>query len=661
MRSLLVLAVLAAAPAALAQGLTFQCLREPADAPSCLDPAGDRSANLVVRREVSTPVTFAWDAPSDPSAGGRIVRLYAGNPTKSDALKDYGALAFAPSGTGFRAKLQVPGAELGRGTFVLVALAQGKDYEEILDWRTLRLLTSEELEAQKTCARRTGSAWGVTVDPTLLSVQTAHGALPRSDGDKDRVWWCFADREDTSDLDLDGAYNGAPGIGVHVSSVWETRKEDLGDKIANAFGDAQGHRVHFGELEWIERPDTEVALKDRRPVMLRHFYTVVTLHTSASVRAFGPEQVGSEVPWYAAPFKSKPRYFAHETSARIRHPNDPRFWASYDEREMGADPGRLKLLARRVAQGKGIPGMPGIQTEDGDGGDTTYTVGFHVLVRPWDEQGEDVPKERYRGGIVAVDIVAARAGIGGVRTVGSGADSALERAWCQVTRCSDPGKTLDLDRPPSGYKTTQPLAALGSMSGNLPLLLTEPKLAQRAVGADGKAPPVRLTVDPADLPQSARIAITARLRAGALIQEEALGYAANVVPIDSYAQYVLKLTAVQFPDDRIGAVGNDPNVPKLHELQVITTTPEPTGFLAWLKKHAFALGLVGFLALGVGVLAIVPGGLGVLRAAAGIVTKTLRLGLDAISHRLDRARTRQAERQEREKQGPGQTGTGGQP
>jgi hypothetical protein len=659
MRALSILVALAIAPAALAQGLTFRCLREPSDAPSCLDSGGDRSANLVVRKDVSTPVTFAWDTPSDPTAGKRVVRLFAGNPGKADALKDYGALAFAPSGTGWRAKLEIPGSELGRGTFVLVALSQGKDHEEILDWRTLRLLTSEELEGQKACATP-GSAWGVTVDPTLLSVQTAHGALPRSDGEKDRVWWCFAGREDTTDLDLDGAYNGAPGLGVHVSSVWETRKEDLGDRIRDAFGGAQGHQVHFGELAWIERPDTEVELKDHRPVMLRHFYTIVTLHTAASVRAFGPEQVGSEMNFFVSLFKKKPRYFAHETSARIRHPDDPRFWASYDEREMGADPGRLRLLQRRVEQGRGIPGMPGIQTEDGDGGDTTYTVGFYVQVRPWDEPGEEVPKEKYTAGLVSADIVAARAGIGGLRTAGSGADSALERAWCQVTRCSDPGKSLDLDRPPSGYETTQPLAALGSMSGNLPLLLTEPKLAQRAVGREGRPAAVKLTVDPTDLPQKARIAITAKLRAGALLQGEGLGYVTNVVPIDSYAQFVLKLTVVQFPGATIVAA-NDPNAPTTNELQKETLTPEPTGILAWLKKHAFGLGILAVLAAGVGVLAIVPGGLGVLRAAAGIVTKTLRLGLDAVSNRLDRARKRQEERHEREKSGPGQAGTGGPP
>lgn len=659
MRALPAVAALALGAPALAQGLGFQCLREPADAPSCLDAGGDRSANLVVRKDVSTPVTFAWDLPSDPTAGKRTVRLFAGNPERSDALEDYGALAFAPFEGRWRARLEFPGSALGRGTFVLVALSQGKDHEEILDWRTLRLVTSDELEAQRACATP-GAAWGVTVEPTLLSVQTGHGALPRSDGERERVWWCFAGREDTSDLDLDGAYNGAPGLGVHVSSVWQTREEDLADRLRDAFGGAQGHRVHFGELAWIERPDTDVVMKDRRRVVLRHFYTIVTLHTSASVRAFGADQVGSEVNPLLSFFGKKPRYFAHETSARLRHPDDPRFWASYDEREMGADPGRLRLLRRKVQQGTGIPGMPGIQTVDGDGGDTTYTVGFHVRVRPWDEPDEEVEKERFRAGLVAVDIVAARAGIGGLRTAGSGADSAVERAWCQVTRCSDPGKSLDLDRPPSGYQTTQPLAALGSMSGNLPLVLTEPRLGQRAAGPDGRPAAVRLTVDPRDLPQRARVAITAKLRAGALLQEESWGYVKNVIPIDSYAQFVLKLTVVQFPGAQLPS-GNDPNAPTTSELQKETLTPEPTGLVAWVKKHLFGLGVLAVLAVGLGVLAVVPGGLGVLRAAAGIVTKTLRLGLDAVSFRLDRARKRQADRHERDGGGPAGGGTGGSP
>jgi len=400
-------------------------------------------------------------------------------------------------------------------------------------------------------------------------------------------------------------------------------------------------------------------MRDRRRVVLRHFYTIVTLHTSASVRAFGRDQVGSEVNPVLAFFGTKPRYFAHETSARLKHPDDPRFWASYNEREMGADPGRLRLLQRRVREGKGIPGMPGIQTEDGDGGDTTYTVGFYVQVRPWDEPGEEVVKERFSAGLVSADIVAARTGIGGLRTAGSGADSSLERAWCQVARCADPGKALDLDRPPSGYQTTQPLAALGSMSGNLPLVLTEPKLGQRAVGPDGKAEVVKVTVDPKDLPQKARVAITAKLRAGALLQEASWGYVKNVVPIDSYAQFVLKLTVAQFPGAVI-ATGNDPNAPTDRELQKDTLTPEPTGLVAWLKKHAFGLGILAFLAAGVGVLALVPGGLGVLRAVAGIFTKALRIVLDPISSWLDRVRKRQQEKHDRDvKDDPVKGGTGG--
>lgn len=651
MRHLVVVAVVAVValprPGA-AQALRFQCLP---DAASCLAAGADRSANLVVRRDVATPVTFAWDAEGDPTAGGRTVRLFAGNPEQADALRDHGPLRFTRAGDGrARATVEVPGAELGRGSFVLVAVAQGDGREEILDWRGLRLLTADELERERACATP-GSAWGVTVDPALLSVETAHGSFPRSDGERDRVWWCFAGREDTSDLDLDGPYNGAPGLGVHVSSVWQGRPEDLADRVRGAFGEANGHRIHFGDLTWSEQPDREVVLSDRRRVTLRSFYTVVTLHTSASVRAFGTEQVGTEVNPLLRLFV-KPRYFAHETSARLAHPDDPRFWASYSERAMGADPARLHLLARRVGQGRSIPGLPGIQTEDGDGGDTTYTVGLQVKVRPWDEPGEALPRDRLGAGIVAAEVVAARTGIGGVRSAGSGAASGLERAFCQVVRCQDPGGAVDLDRPPDGFRTTQPLAALGTMSGNLPLVLDAPKIAQRGVAPAGQPAAVRLSVNPADLPQQARLALTARLRAGALLQEDSWGYFQNLVPIDAYAQFVVKLTVAQFPG-AVTPTANDPAVASLNELTRVTSLPEPTGLWAWVKKHGLALGILGGLAAALVILALVPGGLGVVRAAVGVVTKALRLILDAVSFRLDRARARQKAAEERSRSGEG--------
>jgi hypothetical protein len=640
------LALLAAAAPLRAADLQVSC--------GGCEPSGEnRSLNLLLRRDRSVPITLTWSSATDPGAGKRTLLLYAGNPVQGDALQRRGELGFRSEGGAWKASADFRAEELGGGTFLAVVTSRPRgegeradgENETIVDWRAFRLLTEEERK-RKEAGPKAGSGWSVDVVPALLKAQSGHGDLPRNLGGDPAVWWSLSEAEgNTADLDLDGEDTGLPGIGVQVSSPWHSRAgEDWKAKVLEGLKGVEGHEVHFGGLEWIERPDREVTLSDSRKLFLRSYYTVVTLHTAASVRSFDPKEVGSEVSILLRPFID-PTYFSHETTARLRHPKDPRFWASYSRRELGADRRLLGMLQRQLDDGGRVPGIAGFQRDDGDGGEATYSVGFLAQVRPWDEPGSwfDPRKQRPRAGLVAVDIVAARAGVGGLATHGSGAaSSALGRAWCKVVRCGASGDSIDLDRPPDGYDTTQVVASLGTLSGSVPLLQEVPRIAERDVPAAGQpAAPERpiLRVDPVALPEKARFAVTAHLRAGALLQKGSWGYVKNVVPIDAYAQLVVKLTVAMFPGAPMVDAG-EATIPSDRELQKDILVPVWKGFWAWVMEHALGLGLSAALLAVVVVLALVPGGLGVLRAAVGVVTKLLQAVLEAVGRAIDRMRGR---------------------
>jgi hypothetical protein len=212
-----------------------------------------------------------------------------------------------------------------------------------------------------------------------------------------------------------------------------------------------------------------------------------------------------------------------------------------------------------------------------------------------------------------VDVVAARAGYGGVVTQGNAGLSELEKAWCQVVRCGQTGHALDLDAPPAGYEVAQPAASLATLSGGIAMTEGRPPLGQRGLlpaGSTAAAPPV--------LPHLTRFALASSLRAGAIVRKGSFGHARDVIPINSYAQYVLKLTLAMAP--RTTMVTSDEAVmPDADELDVHVPAPRATGFLAWIQRHIAGVGLTIVLLAIVVLVVAIPG---------------LRLALSAVFKRL---------------------------
>ncbi|HEX5789115.1 MAG TPA: hypothetical protein VFY03_13110 [Woeseiaceae bacterium] len=579
----------------------------------CGEQADDRTVNLLVVPVDSTAIELAWTSDSDPAGDEATIRLYAGNPTFTDAIPDRGTVAFEAQGGKWVLSRSFTVAELGRGTFLTILVREDGNRREILDWRAHRVTTEAEL-AQQRDIRTSGGNWSVDITPALLQVTSGHGELPRSTGGDERAWWSlWATDGNISDADLDGADSGVAGIGVQVSTPWHAR-ENWRDSIVGNLSGVQGHTTKFGELKWVELPDREINLgPGAEPVDIRHYYTIVTLHTNASVRTFSARDLGRG---------GNRRYFSHETSASLKPPPDPRFWSSYSRRDHGADPVLLDLLQRQVAASS-VPGLPDIQVVDGDGGSAIYRVGLVASARPWEVEAAaagDPPAGGFVAGFVGVDLIAARAGLGRVR-VGDTGDG--DGVFCALIRCDSDDKNLDLNDPPDGYAVAPPVASLDTISGKLPMSQGVPALAQRETGRLGEADAVRLP----NLPSQTWFAVGANLRAGALIRKGGLfgTRVDNVVPIDSYAQFVIKMTVAVVPGADI--VANEEMIaPAPEELEIVTKTPPPRGFFDWLE------GLLGISAFGkwllagaivVALLFLVPGLRNILSAALNLLAAAI--------------------------------------
>lgn len=615
----------------------------------CEAPGRNQSVNLLLRTSESVPVVIRWTTNENPQGDVKILTLYAGNPAMQDSIPKRGSLTFQATTQGeWEAKQEFSGSELGRGTFLAVLTQRPKDAdpedfgesEDILDWRAFRLLTTAE-QRRKEEGVPPGGAGSLTVAPTLLQASSGHGVLPPARGGDKRAWWSLADQEgNTADLDLDGEQTGIPGLTIQVSTPWHTRgTEDWKEVIQRNLTGVTGHHVRFGNLEWREQPDRTVTLGEKQALEIRHYYTIVTLFTNASVKTFDDKEAGASH-WFTSP-----TYFSHETSARLTHTDDPRFWASYSRREYSADQRLLRILARQVRRFGRVPGLGTVQLDDGDGGSTTYTAGFYATVRPWESAAGGGPKS-VQAGFVGLDVVAARAGIGGLVTEGSAGTSTMERVRCQVIRCGDTGHGLDLDEPPAGYQVTQPVASLATFSGELPMIQERPderpEFAEKGLlpeQSTESATEAQKTTDALTaLPTRVRFGISANLRSGALLQKEGLlGQLKNMVPINTYAQFVVKLTVAMLPNTQMVTTG-EAVLPLQVELTTRIIVPPPTGFWAWLTEHPiiWIAALVGGIGL---VLAFVPGGMTLLRSIGGLVTQALQLVVDAISLLLKKLAT----------------------
>ncbi|MER2514220.1 MAG: hypothetical protein ABTQ25_17690, partial [Nitrosomonas ureae] len=219
-------------------------------------------------------------------------------------------------------------------------------------------------------------------------------------------------------------------------------------------------------------------------------------------------------------------------------------------------------------------------------------------------------------------------------TEGNAGTSTLERVWCKVIRCGESGAGLDLDEPPSGYQVTQPVASLATFSGELPMIQEVPEIAEKGLLPEQRTEaPTRGEKTPdalAALPTRVRFGISANLRAGALIQKEGLfSQVKNIVPVNTYAQFVVKFTVAMVPNTKMVMVG-EAIMPLPVELTTRINMPKSTGLWAWLTEYPIVW--IAAVAGGVGlILAFVPGGITLLRSIMGVITQALQLIVDFMS------------------------------
>lgn len=506
------------------------CGRAAADfAVECTDgctavPPTERTPNLLLVADEQPDIELTWTSTTAP-AEGESFRLRAGNPVVKDNLGDLGALNLTASDGRWSASRRFRLADLGHGTFIAATLSKRGSKESIADWHVFRLLRHSELDQQEAGAQITG---GLSIDLTreFLQVSTGHGELPSHTGGDERIWWPIPASYSGVDVDLDGENTGVPGITITPSAPWESRGNDWRRDAIDHLPDVVGHFVDFDEPWFNESPDREINVGgDVGTVLIKHYYSAVTLFTNATATVLSAQDLGQ---------RGNKRYFAHETTANFRQLADPRLWSSYSRREYSADTLLLGLIGESIDSRGLVPGLGDVQQDDGDGGSAIYRVGFRARVAPW-----AVPDTHtaFRAGFVHVDVVAVRTGVGDVKTSGN----AQARGLCKLTDwvdCEQKSK-VDLSKPPRGYEVAAPMAITGTQSGTLSMLQGVPLRAQRE----------DLIPEGIDFPTTTRFALAAQLRAGALVRKKGLFNRSieDVVPINSYAQYVLKYTVAMIP------------------------------------------------------------------------------------------------------------------
>lgn len=546
-----------------------------------------QSPFMLYREREEDPLTLRWMTQTPLSSEDGIVQLYAGNPQQQESIPLMGPLTFEQEGNRSFALQRFEGMSLGQGTFLTIVTLKKGHREEILDWRAWRLMTrAQHTQAQAPVSADTGFELNVTAK--ALRADSPRGPLPPGRGGDASHWWSLhAVQDQKTNLDLDGDSTGIPGLGVQVAVPWHSAAGSVSHSKAEgvphpleavlspALAPPPDQELHFESLRWQQESDQRLNLEDEAAsvsLQLRHYYTVVTLWTHATVRTFSKQEVMGFFGLFDRTF------FAHETSALLKTPSDPRFWASYARREYSADPHLLNLLREQVEARRAIPGLSEVQRQAGDGGPTTYHVALQAAATPWlsSRTTEGAPPEV---GVLAVEVVASRTGYGRMLTPGSAGEDGLERAWRKVAGKVGEPHALNLDDPPEGYFTSAVTTQLGTRLGPLPMLQTPLQLTARGLEdptpeelmlqpkpstpstLEGLVKRLKVQeVDPASkqtvfqrmgLSDTVTVPLSATLRAGALVEGKAGGHALNLIPINAYAQYVLKLTLVMLPEKEL--------------------------------------------------------------------------------------------------------------
>lgn len=490
------------------------------------EAAGDnQTVDLLFRRDTDADVTIEWtlagEIKNEDKAG---ITLHAYNPALEAAFKLKADFSLVQTDTTYTGRYTFSPKELGDGTFITV-LKTKKD--QILDWRAWRLQTVQQYQGEITGPVR-ASNWELDLRPSAINIVNGGRSLPSGNGGDVKAWWSLANQQSfLNDIDLDGQTTGAPGLGVVWSPTWHSRGETFVDKVRNQITRLKGHRVRFGELEWTESKDRRVDLQGygEEQDTLRHYYTVITLFTNASIKTFDARDVDGK------PLFSDPTYFSHETRARLKKTKDPRFWSTYSLREYGNDAIFLDHLADQFKKDKLIPGLRNISTDDGDGGATDFNLGFQADILPW----KSSDAVNFYAGFVALDVIAVRKGIGNPIAEGYSGEGGLGKAWCKVVGCESDSTNINLSNAPEGYRALSPLVSLSTVEGSIPIIDTF-SFAKRGDG-DNSGLNIKF-------PEQVNFAIGAKMRSGALIKETGWRkqFVSDIIPINVYAQYVLRMT-----------------------------------------------------------------------------------------------------------------------
>lgn len=634
-----------AVPSAQAASLQVSCLR------GCQTVDGDQTDGLIYRDTEADNVTLRWLSPENPTSEKGWLRLYAGNPATEAGIQIVAEKFMMEKGARQYVGLQeFEAAALGRGTFVTVITRVeprlfGED-ETLVDWRVWRLLTREE-RAREAQGPQPGSSYELDVLPVALRARTGFGDLPSGKGGDAAVWFSLVDHQDRlSDVDLDGENNGAPGLGIHYSKPWAAGAGSTPmDALKAKLQGIDGHQMRMEDLKWTEEAAREVPVgTSGSTILLRHYYTVVTVNTSASFVAFKGRDL--ELKGLEGLLDKERVFLAHETSDSQRYSRllgqkvpHPYLWASYARRRLGTHEKLLQLLHDRVADGSEVPGLGAQRTQDGDGGPATWNVGFTARVQPW--MTGDAAQQYTRAGFVGLDVVAARVGYGHLKT-DAGVDQGLLGTVLEKINGPQAGKdrVIPLDALPEDYYAADPSASLGTKSGALPILQSSLEYAQRGEGgevfpapAPAAAPlPVAPEATPAPspkdatlsrltalvdsgalaqpgadesklleqlgFPSEARFALSATLRAGAVVKGKQDGEIHSMVPIDAYAQWVVKMTVAMLPKTQL-VTSNEVILPKTEEQNTAATlSPRQPGLMDKLLAALPGPGMMGVIVLG---------------------------------------------------------------
>lgn len=551
---------------------------------------GDSSPNLLCLVDRASDVTLSWQI--DHALGkNESIKVYAGNPLAASSIPER-QVTFTQQDQTLRGSYTLRGDQLGKGPLLVVTtLAKGND-ESLLAWIPFRTATPDETRA-RLAGPRAASEWAVDIVPSFMQVSSGTRDLPRTQDTTMTTWFSLAGMElPIADADLDGPSTGAPGLGIQAAQPWHAR-EDWREEILQRLQLPSKHSVSVEELKWDEMPDRTADFQGVGTVSLRNFYTVVTLFTNATVSNYSDHDLGHS---------GSGRYFAHETGARLKTPDHPLLWASYNPSDYGSDLKLLELLRRHVAtQSTGVLGLGPILSASGDGGAPVYRVGFTVRARPWEDETTRDMKSRIAG-IVGIDIAAVRSGIGEVLipadkdTKGVSPDGD-----CGVWKCP-PGNTaaINPNDPPRHMDIESWQVSVATPPGQAPLIREIGSIAQRNVETASAANPASKSL-PDRFPADARFAVGANLRAGAVLRRGGIfDYRVDgVVPINVYAQFVVRIAVVTFPGTELPAT-DTPIVTSPKDLRIEIAPPQRGRFSKlfhdWVRDHfGLSIGLLAFL------------------------------------------------------------------